>query len=65
MSQYRIVYITEVGDLDAPPEIIDCPDDKAAMETAIMMIGGRLAEVWEGARLVIKLAPPNDSLHTV
>jgi hypothetical protein len=58
MAQYRIVYITEVGDPEAPPEIIECPDDRAAMEAAILLIGDRLAEVWEGDRLVIRLAPP-------
>jgi hypothetical protein len=58
MAQYRIVYISDVGDPETPPEIIDCPDDKAAMENAILLIDGRLAEVWEGDRLVIRLAPP-------
>jgi hypothetical protein len=57
MAQYRIVYITDVGDLETPPEIIECLDDRAAMENAILLIGDRLAEVWEGDRLVIRLAP--------
>jgi hypothetical protein len=55
MAQYRIVYITEADDLETPPEIIDCPDDKAAMENAILLIDGRLAELGEGDRLVIRL----------
>jgi len=58
MAQYRIVYVDAADDLETPPEIIECPDDRAAMETAILLIGGRLAEVWEGDRLVIRLAPP-------
>jgi hypothetical protein len=61
MAQYRIVYITFVGDIETPPEIIECPDDRAAMESAILMTGDRLAEVWEGNRLVIRLAPPGSS----
>jgi hypothetical protein len=61
MAEYRIVYITDVGDSETPPEIIDCPDDKAAMENAILLIGDRLAEVWQGDRLVIRLAPPGSS----
>jgi hypothetical protein len=59
VAQYRIVYITDVGDIETPPEIIDCQDDKAAMEIAMLQLNGRLAEVWEGDRLVIRLAPLN------
>jgi hypothetical protein len=61
MAEYRIVYITDVGDIETPPEIIECPDDRAAMENAILLIGDRLAEVWQGDRLVIRLAPPGSS----
>jgi hypothetical protein len=61
MAQYRIVYIPDLGDRETPPEIMECPDDRAAMETAIVMLGDRMAEVWEGDRLVIRLASPPGS----
>jgi hypothetical protein len=41
MAQYRIVYIIDVGDPETPAEIIDRPDDRAAMETAIVVTGDR------------------------
>ena len=61
MAEYRIVYITDVGDIETPPEIIECPDDRAAMENAILLIGDRPAEVWEGDRPVIRLSPRGSS----
>jgi hypothetical protein len=32
MAAYRSVYVTDVCDPEAPSEIIECPDDRAAIE---------------------------------
>jgi hypothetical protein len=42
MGEYHILYITDVGDPETPPELIECPDDRAARENAILLIGDRL-----------------------
>jgi hypothetical protein len=64
MADYLIIYVDGADDL-ARSEIIECPDDKAAMEDVISRLNGRLAELWNGDRLVIRLAPPRDSLRPV
>jgi hypothetical protein len=58
MAQYRVLFLDEHGRVAQAPEVIECADDKAAIEKAIQLLEGRLVEVWQEGRLVIRLAPP-------
>jgi predicted dinucleotide-binding enzyme len=37
--------------------IVECADDKEAMEQAVQLLDGHCIEVWDAGRLVIRLAP--------
>jgi hypothetical protein len=58
MAQYRVLFLDEHGRIEQAPAVIECADDKAAIEQAIQLLDGRLVEVWQEGRLVIRLAPP-------
>jgi hypothetical protein len=57
MRAYRIFLLGQDGHIKQPPEIIECPDDKAAIEKAKQLLDGRTVEIWESSRLVARLAP--------
>jgi hypothetical protein len=41
----------------APPTIVDCPDDTAAIEKARQRLDHRIIEVWQVDRCVIRMQP--------
>jgi hypothetical protein len=56
MLTYRIYWL-ERDHVIGPPMVIECPDDQAAIEAAKVMLDGKAIEVWEAARVVIRLEP--------
>jgi hypothetical protein len=40
-----------------PPTVIDCPDDGAAIENAKELLDGRVIQVWDHDRLIVRLDP--------
>jgi hypothetical protein len=60
-KQYRLFSLDHSGRISSPPRIVACPDDKAVMEQAVQLLGDRCIEIWDEARLVIRLAPPETS----
>ena len=40
-----------------PPEVVECPDDKTAIETAAQLLNGQVVEVWDHSRRVVRLEP--------
>jgi hypothetical protein len=57
MRLYRIFLLGQDGHIKQPPEIVECPDDQTAIERAKQLLDGKVIEIWEGSRLVARLAP--------
>jgi hypothetical protein len=58
MLEYRVYLLDEDGRIREVPQIMNCAHDEEAMRQARQLQGKRVAEVWQGKRLVIKLDPP-------
>ena len=56
MPMYRI-YTFEGGHVRAPPQVIECQNDEAAVKKAKQLLDGTLIEVWEKERCIIRLDP--------
>ena len=56
MPTYRI-YTFEGGHVRKPPKIIECQDDEAAVKEAKQFLDGKLIEVWEKERCIVRLDP--------
>jgi hypothetical protein len=59
MPTYRI-YTLEGGHVREPPKIIECQNDDAAVNEAKQLLDGKLIEVWEQARCIVRLDPDAD-----
>jgi hypothetical protein len=57
MSAYRIYELTADDHIAAPPTIVDCPDDTAAIEKARQRLDHRIIEVQLVDRCVIRMQP--------
>ena len=57
MLVYRIYVIGQSGHIDRIPQYIECRDDAEAIERARQLADARSVEIWEGTRIVKKLAP--------
>ena len=57
MQEYRVFLIDQNGRIAEPAQILECADDKAAVEQARQYLDGRAVEVWNGARRVVHLDP--------
>jgi hypothetical protein len=57
MSAYRIYELTADDHVAAPPTVVDCPDDSAAIERARKRLNHRTVEVWTQDRCVIRMQP--------
>jgi hypothetical protein len=57
MAQYRIYTLTADEHIQTPPEIIECPDDEAAIRRAQYLLDGHAIEVWQMKRMIIRLEP--------
>ena len=57
MSAYRIYELTADDHVAAPPTIVDCADDGAAIEKAKQRLDRRIIEVWQVDRCVIRIQP--------
>ncbi len=61
MEQYRVYVLHADGHVHDPPQVIECPDDGAAIEQARQLLDGRVIEVWHHSRRVITLEPRQPS----
>jgi hypothetical protein len=57
MTAYRFYFLDSAGHVAGPPDIVECADDRAAIEAAKALVNGKAIEVWEMARIVIRLEP--------
>jgi hypothetical protein len=55
MPLYRVYTITPDEHIHVPPTVIECRDDQAAIEEARQVLDGRVIEVWQMDRRVIRL----------
>jgi len=52
---YRIYTIGRSGHFLGAPEVVECADDKEAVEKAMQLAGGLDVEIWDDKRLVAPL----------
>ena len=57
MAAYRFYSLDPDGHISGPPTVVEFPDDSAAIEAAEALVNGKAIEVWELARIVIRLEP--------
>jgi hypothetical protein len=57
MPHYRLYTLRADGHIAGLPAVIECPDDPAAVQEAKKILDGRAIEVWDRARMVIRLEP--------
>jgi hypothetical protein len=43
--------------IKAPPELVECDGDDAAIEQARQLLDGKAIEAWRPTRLVVRLSP--------
>jgi hypothetical protein len=58
MLDYQVYLLDEQGCVSQVPQVISCVGDDEATRRARQLQGHQAAEVWQEARLVIKLGPP-------
>ena len=63
MATYRIYVLSPANRIQGPAQIVECPDDQAALEQATQLIDGLDLEVWQGTRLVVRLARTHRGGH--
>ena len=59
MPAYRIYRTTPDGHIVGPPLVIECADDEVATGKAARAANGSAAELWEGARLIVRFPSDN------
>jgi hypothetical protein len=57
MLEYRIYTVKKDGHLAGLPAVIECQNDEAAVAEAKQRLDRLVVEVWQGARVVIRLEP--------
>jgi hypothetical protein len=57
MPEYYLYTIKKDGHSAEPPKVVECQDDEAAVKKAKQLLDDRLIEIWEGARVVMRLDP--------
>jgi hypothetical protein len=60
VPHYRIYKTTPEGHIRGPSLAIECPDDQQAILKAANAANGFAAELWEGARLVVRFPSDED-----
>ena len=58
MFEYRVYLLNQQGHVDEVPRLVRCATDEDAERRARQLQERQAVEVWQGARLVAKIAPP-------
>jgi hypothetical protein len=58
MPEYRFYSIKKDGHVVEPPAVHEYPRDDDALKEAKQRLNGHDIEIWQGARLVAYLVPP-------
>lgn len=59
MPNYRIYEVSKDGHIGAPPHVVTCDTDQEAIRRARQLVNGHHVELWEGPRLVTRIASPD------
>jgi len=57
MAYYRIYKLSPDDHIAGPPDEMECASDQEVITHAEQQLNGSAVEVWEGARIVIRLQP--------
>jgi hypothetical protein len=57
MREYRFCTLGDDDRIARPPDIVACQDDHDAIARALCLFDGAAIEIWDGDRLVRRLAP--------
>ena len=57
MRAYRFYFLNSDGHIAGPPTVAEFEDDRRAIEAAEALLDRKAIEVWELARVVIRLEP--------
>jgi len=55
MPEYRIYTLNDRNKISGPPQDITCENDQEAIQQAKQWLDGHDVEVWQGARVVVRL----------
>jgi hypothetical protein len=57
VANYRFYVLDKDDHVREPPHVFECPNDEATVEKAAQLLNGRVIEVWDRSRLVVRLEP--------
>jgi hypothetical protein len=57
VPSYRLYTVKSDGHITGVPEVVDSPDDEAALQQAKKRLNGRALEVWNAVRCVGWIEP--------
>jgi hypothetical protein len=57
MPDYRFYTLKRTNEIAGPPGILQCADDREAIIAARKLLDSHDIEIWQGARVVIRLQP--------
>lgn len=52
MPEYRFYLINADGHIAGPAEVVECPDDIAAIKQAEKVLDGHDIEIWKGKTII-------------
>jgi hypothetical protein len=56
MPSYRIYLLDDDDHISRPPDILECADEQEAIgKAAPQATSGKAVELWEGARLIVRI----------
>ena len=54
MPYYRVYFVADDGHISGPPHVIECADEQEAIGKAAQAANGKVAELWDGKRLIVR-----------
>ena len=57
MANYRFYVLDKDDHVREPPQVFECRTDEVAVEKAVQLLNGRVIEVWDHSRRVVRLEP--------
>jgi hypothetical protein len=57
VSAYRFYVLDESEHVSQPPQIVECAGDEDAIRQARQLLDGKVIEVWDEARRIVRLEP--------
>ena len=64
MANYRFYVLDKDDHVREPPQVFECRSDEVAVEKAVQLLNGRVIEVWDHSRRVVRLEPTGKRQNT-